>query len=112
MCKKGDYWLTRYTKEEREKAREGFKRCVHQYLIDNDINNNFNKDITAIAFNILTSTIALITISGNFFYNNYSIKYFITLNRLIPIKTAKNIVIVTALTSRVVMATRMHRPDL
>ena len=30
--------------------------------------------------------------SGNFFYNNYSVKYFITLNRLIPIKTIKNIV--------------------
>ena len=43
------------------------------------------------AFNILTPT--AVSISGNFFYNNYGIKYFITLNRLIPIKTAKNIVI-------------------
>ena len=33
-----------------------------------------------------------ISISGNFFYNNYSVKHFITLNRLILIKTAKNIV--------------------
>ena len=31
--------------------------------------------------------------SGNFFYNNYGVKYFKTLNRPIPIKTAKNIVI-------------------
>ena len=31
-------------------------------------------------------------ISGNFFYNNYSVEYFMTLNRPIPIKTAKNIV--------------------
>ena len=46
----------------------------------------------AIAFNILTLTAVLTIISGNFFYNNYGIKYFITLNRLIPIKTAKNIV--------------------
>ena len=61
--------------------------------MDNDINNNFNKDITAIAFNILTLTIALTNISSNFFYNNYSIKYFITLNKPIPIKTVKNIVI-------------------
>ena len=44
----------------------------------------------AIAVNILTLT--AVPTSGNFFYNNYSIKYFITLNRLIPIKTAKNIV--------------------
>ena len=48
--------------------------------MDNNI-NNFNKNI------VLTTT------SGNFFYNNYSIKHFITLNGLIPIKTAKNIVI-------------------
>ena len=41
------------------------------------------------ALNILTLT----TTSSNFFYNNYGVKYFITLNRLIPIKTAKNIVI-------------------
>ena len=50
-------------------------------------------DIIAIIFNILTPTIVLTTTSSNFFYNNYSIKYFITLNRLTPIKTAKNIVI-------------------
>ena len=56
--------------------------------MDNNINNNFNKDITAIALNILTPT----TTSGNFFYNNYSFKHFITLNGLILIKTAKNIV--------------------
>ena len=58
--------------------------------MDNDINDDFNKDITAIAFNTSTPTIVLT--SGNFFYNNYSIKHFITLNRLIPIETAKNIV--------------------
>ena len=38
------------------------------------------------ALNISTS-------SGNFFYNNYGIKHFITLNGPILIKTAKNIVI-------------------
>jgi len=43
----------------------------------------------AIALNILTPT----TTSSNFFYNNYSVKHFITLNGLILIKTAKNIVI-------------------
>jgi hypothetical protein len=32
------------------------------------------------------------TTSGNFFYNNYGVEHFMTLNRLIPIKTAKNIV--------------------
>ena len=48
--------------------------------MDNNI-DNFNKDIV------------LTTISGNFFYNNYGIEYFITLNRPIPIKTVKNIVI-------------------
>jgi len=53
--------------------------------MDNDINNDFNKDITAIAFNTLTP-------SGNFFYNDYGVKYFMTLNRPILIKTAKNIV--------------------
>ena len=79
MCKKGDCWLTKHTKEERDEAREGFKRRVHQYLMDNDI-DDFNKDI------VLTTT------SSNFFYNNYSVKHFITLNRLILIKTAKNIV--------------------
>jgi hypothetical protein len=61
--------------------------------VDNNINNNFNEDIMAMVFNILTLTTALTTISSNFFYNNYSVKYFITLNRLILIKTAKNIVI-------------------
>ena len=48
--------------------------------MDNNINNDFNKDI------VPTTT------SGNFFYNDYSVKYFITLNRLILIKTTKNIV--------------------
>ena len=85
MCKKGDYWLTKHTKEERDKVGEGFKRRVHQYLIDNNINNDFNKDITAIALNISTP-------SSNFFYNDYGIKHFITLNGPIPIKTAKKIV--------------------
>jgi hypothetical protein len=36
------------------------------------------------------------TTSGNFFYNNYGVKHFMTLNRPIPIETAKNIVIVWA----------------
>jgi hypothetical protein len=85
VCKKKDYWSTKYTKEERDKAREGFKRYVHQYLADNDIDNDFNKDI----FNISTPT----TTSGNFFYNDYGVKYFMTLNRPIPIETIKNIVI-------------------
>ena len=44
------------------------------------------------AFNILTLTAVLTTTSGNFFYDDYGIKYFMTLNRLILIKTAKNIV--------------------
>ena len=48
--------------------------------MDNNI-NDFNKDI------ISTTT------NSNFFYNNYSVKHFITLNRPILIKTAKNIVI-------------------
>ena len=91
MCKRGDCWSTRYTKEEREEAREGFKRRVHQYLIDNDIDDDFDKDIMAMAFNISTPT--AVPTSGNFFYDDYGIKYFITLNGLIPIKTAKNIVI-------------------
>ena len=81
MYKKGDYQLIRYTKEEYNKVREEFKRYIYQYLANNNINNNFNKDI------VLTIT------SSNFFYNNYSVKYFIILNRLILIKTAKNIVI-------------------
>ena len=80
MCKKRDCWLTRYTKKEYNKVREGFKRYIHQYLADNDIDNNFNKNI------VLTTT------SGNFFYDDYGIKYFMTLNGLIPIKMAKNIV--------------------
>ena len=88
MCfvyKKGDYQLTKHTKEERNKVREGFKRRIHQYLADNNINNDFDKDITAIALNTSTP-------SGNFFYNNYGVKHFMTLNRPILIKTAKNIV--------------------
>ena len=44
------------------------------------------------AFNILTLTVVLTTTSSNFFYNNYGVKYFMTLNGLILIKTAKNIV--------------------
>ena len=92
ICKKKDCWLTKYTKEEYNKAKEGLKRYIYQYLIDNDINDDFNKDIMAIVFNILTPTTVLTIISGNFFYNDYSIKYFIILNRLIPIKTVKNIV--------------------
>ena len=81
MCKKKDCWLTRHTKEERDEAREGFKRYIHQYLADNNIDDNFNKDITPT------------TTSSNFFYDDCGVKYFITLNRLIPIKTVKNIVI-------------------
>ena len=57
------------------------------------MDNNIDKDIMAIVFNILTLTIVPTITSGNFFYNNYGVKYFITLNRLIPIKTVKNIVI-------------------
>ena len=60
--------------------------------MDNDINNDFNKDITAMAFNILTPTTVPTTTSGNFFYDDYGIKYFMTLNGLILIKTAKSIV--------------------
>jgi len=56
--------------------------------VDNNINDDFNKDITAIVLNILTLT----TTSSNFFYYDYSVKHFITLNRLILIKPAKNIV--------------------
>ena len=88
MCKKGDCWSTRHTKKEHNKAREGFKRCVHQYLADNDIDDNFNKDITAMAFNTSTPT----TTSGNFFYDDYGVEHFMTSNGLIPIETAKNIV--------------------
>jgi hypothetical protein len=43
----------------------------------------------AMALNISTPT----TTSGNFFYNNYGVKHFMTSNRLILIETAKNIVI-------------------
>jgi len=46
----------------------------------------------AIEFNILTLTTVLTTTSGNFFYNDYSVEHFITLNGPILIKTAKNIV--------------------
>jgi hypothetical protein len=81
VCKKGDCWSTRHTKEEHDEAREGFKKYIHQYLIDNDIDDNFDKDI------VPTTT------SGNFFYNNCGIEHFMTLNRLIPIETVKNIVI-------------------
>ena len=81
MYKKGDYQLTRYTKEEYNEVREGFKRRVYQYLADNNIDDNFDKDI------VPTTT------SGNFFYDDYGVKHFITLNRPILIKTAKNIVI-------------------
>ena len=79
MCKKGDYQLIRHIKEEHNKAREGFKRRVHQHLVNNNI-NDFNKDI------VLTTT------SGNFFYDDYGVKHFMTLNGPIPIETAKNIV--------------------
>jgi len=60
--------------------------------VDNNINDNFDKDITAIALNTLTLTAVLTTTSSNFFYDDYGVKYFITLNGLILIKTAKNIV--------------------
>ena len=93
VYKKGDYQLTRHIKEEYNKVKEGFKRYIYQYLADNDINNDFNKDITAIVFNILTPTTVLTTTSGNFFYDDYSVKYFIILNRPILIKIIKNIVI-------------------
>jgi hypothetical protein len=43
----------------------------------------------AIALDILTPTAT----SGNFFYNNYGVEYFMTSNGLILIETAKNIVI-------------------
>ena len=90
MCKKRDYWSTKHTKEEHNKVRKGFKRCVYQYLVDNDINNDFNKDIMAMAVNTLTPT--AIPTSSNFFYDDYNIKHFMTSNGPIPIKTAKNIV--------------------
>jgi len=56
--------------------------------MDNNINNDFNKDITAMALDTLTPT----TTSGNFFYDDYGIKHFMTSNGPILIKTAKNIV--------------------
>ena len=80
MCKKEDCWSTRYIKEERNAAREGFKKYVHQYLANNNIDNDFDKDI------VPTTT------SGNFFYDDYGVKHFMTSNGLIPIETAKNIV--------------------
>ena len=79
--KKRDCQSTRHTKKEYNKVREGFKRYIHQYLTDNNIDDNFDKNI------VPTTT------SNNFFYDDYSIKHFITLNRLIPIKITKNIVI-------------------
>ena len=48
--------------------------------MDNDINDDFDKDI------VPTTT------SGNFFYDDYGVKHFITSNGLILIETAKNIV--------------------
>src|SRR6266568_6713608 len=60
--------------------------------MDNNIDDDFNKNITAMAFNTSTLTIAPTTTSSNFFYNNYSVEHFMTLNKLIPIKTTKNIV--------------------
>jgi len=50
--------------------------------VDNNINDDFDKDITA----VLTTT------SGNFFYDDYGVKHFITSNGPILIETAKNIV--------------------
>ena len=43
-------------------------------------------------FNTLTLTTVLTTTSSNFFYNDYGVEHFMTLNRLIPIKTIKNII--------------------
>ena len=74
ICKKKDYWSTRHTKEEYNKVREEFKRHIHQYLTDNNIDDNF------------------VPTSGNFFYDNHGIEHFMTSNGPIPIKTAKNIV--------------------
>ena len=69
MCKKGDCWSTRHTKEERDEAREGFKRYVHQYLVDNDIDDDSDKDITAIALTSTPTTVPTTT-SHNFFYDD------------------------------------------
>ena len=44
------------------------------------------------AFDILTLTAVSTTTSSNIFYDDYGVKHFITLNGLILIKTAKNIV--------------------
>ena len=38
--------------------------------MDNDINDNFDKDMTVITLDILTPTTVPITTSRNFFYNN------------------------------------------
>ena len=70
IYKRGDCWSTRYTKKEHNEAREGFKRHIHQYLIDNNIDDNFDKNIAAIALNTSTPTIIPTTTSHNFFYNN------------------------------------------
>ena len=53
--------------------------------MDNDIDDDFDKDITAIVPSTSTP-------SSNFFYDDYGVEYFITLNGLILIKIAKNIV--------------------
>ena len=60
--------------------------------MDNNIDDDFNKNITAMAFNTLTLTTAPTTTSSNFFYDDYGVKHFMILNGLIPIETAKNIV--------------------
>ena len=57
--------------------------------MDNDIDDDFDKDIMAIALDTSTPT----TTNSNFFYNDYGVKHFMTLNGPIPIETAKNIVI-------------------
>ena len=48
--------------------------------MDNNIDNDFDKNI------VPTTT------SGNFFYDDYGVKHFMTSNGPIPIETAKNIV--------------------
>ena len=53
--------------------------------MDNDIDDDFDKDITAMALNTSTT-------NGNFFYDDYGAEYFMTLNGPILIETAKNIV--------------------
>ena len=69
MCKRRDCWSTRHTKEERDEAREGFKRRVHQYLVDNDIDDDFDKDMTAMALTSTPTTVPTTT-SRNFFYDD------------------------------------------